>query len=199
MIKKREFDDAAGQGFEGLEDATIRPGLTAFVGGTFVGAVLGCATAYAMQSLWFAGDEPPIRVKNGSLNVDVLSKTATWEKNGSRKKWKLKSWGTRGRDEFDVVIVTSGKVCVPGSASGEVVIIEYTETTPQGNVLRSVRIESKNKKTEVINASHDLDHTPDERGINFNVPGYISKIKVDAHEWTFASAGDLDYALLMEF
>ncbi len=56
MIKKREFDDAAGREFEGLGDDTIRPGITAFLGGTLVGALArlrgSCVCAEIVRVCW---------------------------------------------------------------------------------------------------------------------------------------------------
>ena len=56
-----------------------------------VGLLLGGLLAYALISSRAAyGDEPPIRVKNGSIELHLLSKNKNWSQpNGTnKKKWK---------------------------------------------------------------------------------------------------------------
>ena len=195
MTTRREFDDGSEQEFGSRREDAMMPRITAFVGGTFVGAVLGCAAAYAFKSFGFAGEEPPIRVKGGSFHLDLTCGTTIWDEVGTTgKKWKIKD-GTRGKDEYDVSIVSNSTSCSHKAPKGKRVYIEYTTT---GGVVRWVEIKAPGNMTHVT-ASDPFDLVNWGRSLMWDVDGHISKIEVDSSVCTFASKADLEHALLMDF
>jgi hypothetical protein len=63
-----------------------------------------------------AGDEPPIRVRNGSLDLWLVNVSEKWMPNGAH--WKI-TGGKRSRDDYKIqVIYNSGAVCTGGTAPG---------------------------------------------------------------------------------
>ena len=196
MIKKREFDDESEQKFGIRRDDAMMPRITAFLGGTFIGALAGCAAAvYALRSFGFAGDEPPIRVKGGSFHLDLTCGTTIWDEVGmGGKKWKIKN-GTRGKDEYDVSIVSNNTSCSQKAPKGKRVYIEYTTT---GGVVRWVEIKAPGNMTHVT-ASDPFDLVNWGRSLMWSVDGHISKIDVDGKICIFADKTELEHALLMDF
>ena len=63
-----------------------------------------------------AGDEPPIRVRNGSLDLWLVSVSEKWMANGPH--WKI-TGGKRSRDDYKIeIIYNSGAVCTGGTGPG---------------------------------------------------------------------------------
>lgn len=91
-------------------------------------------------------EEPPIRVKNGSLDVQLLSTIVKWKQNGSLTKWKL-DVDPRAADSYDVVISSSNAECAQPQTTGYVKV-SYSDNS-------WVEIESVGRHTHV-NASANL-------------------------------------------
>src|SRR5262245_19361599 len=64
------------------------------------GAVIGIVGAFIGFRILSTGDEPPIRVKGGSIELHLLSKDATWTNAGNH----YKTVGTRGNDTYQVKV-----------------------------------------------------------------------------------------------
>src|SRR5688572_27301518 len=94
--------------------------------------VLGLLSACARRSDIGVrtGDEPPIRVKNGSLEIEMLLATKVFEEEpGSAepgKIWQIKD-SHRERNRFLVVIASSKQNCQGVVASGNKVDIAYSD------------------------------------------------------------------------
>lgn len=89
-----------------------------------IGIVTVGILAYALLS-----EEPPIRVKGGSLDVEILaSKTEKWEQDGTE--WKLKSGGGNifGKYNFKIAI---GSHCSPPPSSVKEVNIAMAQEDVQ--------------------------------------------------------------------
>ena len=71
-------------------------------------------------------DEAPIRVRNGSLDIFVLSPSQKWESDNAE--WKIKD-ASRFKDEFEVTVAArSGAECSPSHvASGAAVVVTYSD------------------------------------------------------------------------
>lgn len=163
-----------------LRPATLLGGLLA--GAAIAGAVLWCLR------LFRAGDEPPIRVKGGSLHLD-LHKGGTWQRLGGSGKWRI-STGQRSREEYCVSISGSGKGCsVP---CGRRVKITYTD----GARVDVVEIKAPGLNT-MVESTRAL--TLASGGTRLTLPGsgFISRIEVDGHVCDFAQ-GEFDEAELTE-
>lgn len=111
-----------------------------------VGLLTGGLLLYGAIKLLSTGDEPPIRVKKGSIEMELLAKAGgvTWTENGNKKNWKL-SGGTRANDGYDVFVAADSTKCSNGGyARG----VNWVEITYDDNY--SVRVQSTGKHTKVM-------------------------------------------------
>ena len=195
MIDEGEAGNVSRQSFTGGQFGSRSIDAQVILGAGAIGALLGGAMVWLLRT-FRAGDEPPIRVKGGSVHLDVLSSTAVWKQQGpSGKKWMLHASGPRGKEEYDVSIIASSPNCAEKSPSGRLVRIEFTE----GKVIRWVELQAPGKRTKVTDASDPLTLTNADRRLSLSGSGYISKIIVDGSVCEFSSADELDYALLSDF
>src|SRR5687767_7126697 len=92
-----------------------------------VASFSGCSR---VQQPLRTGDEPPIRVRNGSLEIEMLQATKIFEEEpGSAepgKIWQIRD-GQRERNRFLVVIASRNQNCQGIVASGNKVDIAYSD------------------------------------------------------------------------
>jgi hypothetical protein len=129
------------------------------------------------------GDEAPIRVKGGSIHLELLGGTQTWQKLGSDEK----HWKTGGRRDHADYILTfdaSPGTCNVTAGRKTTVRVTYSdnhwiEFTAQGNHTR-------------VESDVDLSTTPDKKTLSYVVgSGYISAISTDGNlVCAFGSAGE---------
>jgi hypothetical protein len=87
---------------------------TRLTGAFVLGAVVGGLTLTATRS-----DEPPIKVRGGSLDVEILaSGTEKWEPAG--RDWNLKSGGSNISGNYNFKIVVGGHCPAPPTSVKEV-------------------------------------------------------------------------------
>lgn len=102
------------------------------VAGLGVVIVLGLLTACAREQTLQprTGDEPPIRVRNGSLEIELAWQTKEFEEDpstaGTRKVWQIKQAG-RERNRFTVVIVSSDQSCNGLVRTAAKVDVDYSD------------------------------------------------------------------------
>lgn len=162
------------------------------IGVGLIGAVLGGAAVY-FHRMFRAGDEPPIRVRGGSMYLDAGC-GATWDMVGmGGKKWKL-SRGTRSKEDYDVSIVTSSSNCTTKKPTGKKVRVEYSE----GMTVRWVQLKAPGNKT-MVEASDPLTPVNSGQTLMFCGSGHISKISVDSYVCDFSNATEFDHAVLSDF
>jgi hypothetical protein len=140
-----------------------------------------------------AGDEPPIRVKNGSLDLDLPKGSGAWEKDPDAKHWKIAGNKEKKSTDFTVALFPDpGKTnCTFTTATGSSVVITYSDST-------TVTLEIKNKKTKVT-ATGDLSTSQNDELLRYPGPanGYIKDITVGSSSMcTFSSASELSVALI---
>ena len=161
----------------------MSPVMIATVAALALGA--GIAAALLVSRLFFAGSEPPIRVKNGSLMIEVLHNTNNWKGYSNESgdpslgehKWKVKS-GTRGRQDLEMYIVPKASSSCGGglNPTGRFFRLYYgTNDTHE----RWIDINGHGNKTRV---SSDLDLNDDnERVLADAQEGYyVRRITVRA-------------------
>jgi hypothetical protein len=86
-----------------------RAQLYTIVGGAIVAGALACAIAAYFKST-AAGDEPPIRVRGGSIELHIdTSEYARWEP--EQTTWHLLSYGFNFKDEYSIKIIQNGGSC----------------------------------------------------------------------------------------
>ena len=136
------------------------------------------------KSEFAGGDEAPIRVKGGSIHLELLNGTRTWKKLGSDEKhWKM-SAGRRDHADYALTFDANQGACNVTAGRKTTVRVTYSdnhwiEFTAQGNHTK-------------VESDVDLRTSTDERTLSYEVSsGYISSISTDGSlTCAFASAGE---------
>jgi hypothetical protein len=142
------------------------PIATAAVVGILVGFTIGILIPTA------SGDEAPIRVKNGSIELHLLSASAGWDEDGDRKNWKVKGDPERNGNDYEVIAApTNSASCTNGlSATGNPVA--FTD-----NDGATIEIRSTGRKTKV-KSRDELTRPTDQMIAQANAARFIREIKV---------------------
>ena len=164
--------------------------------------VLALAGLVAVAKLLLAsGDEPPIRVKKGSMEFHVLHQGKFWK--GGGQAWSIggglfgMDGGTRSKEAYDVVITPNGgnvAGCPPGTRpTGASVKFTYSDG-------KSVTLSATGKHTHVT-ADATLTRLEDNKKVLVYAPtGHIAAIAVDETPvCTFANENELVDVLLLDF
>lgn len=160
---------------EKSEKTSVAPVVVAGVGGLVIGVALGLAAGTLG-----AGDEAPIKVKNGSLQIELIhSKQKFKDKNTAnpKKQFEINSnGGAHGSDEFEVFFAASSSQtgCTVRRAVGKTVEV-VTNSANENKVI----ISAPNNKTQ-LDAQKDLElDQQTERLLTYgNKPDYVSAIYV---------------------
>ena len=134
-----------------------------------IGILIGVGAIWLL-SIMTTGDEPPIRVRNGSIQLEVLHSTRHWQQAGNV--WKI-SQGTRLVDSYWLYFApTNPAECKTAKANGNKIKFILDDGT-------EVVVESKNKKTEV-SSTKTLTLSPDEKTLSYGTDGtFIKEIRFD--------------------
>ena len=153
--------------------------------------VLGLLTACARENTLQprTGDEPPIRVRGGTMHIDLLGDANDDfepDNPGDKKKWHIKGLPNRDRDGFLVVVVSADPNCNGKVTSSRKVDVLYTDG-------QSVEFKSNNRQTK-ITAQKDLEYQA-ARWLKYEVQDrYINEIKVNNNQ-TLCTFGAKDSTL----
>lgn len=147
-------------------------------------AVAGCGVSQLDSTL--GGDEAPIRVKSGSIDLDLLTAVQVWEPfetgdNADKKNWKI-SGGTRNRNEYLVVVVPSNVGgCKPFAAVTRTVEIIHGGAS---GAVNTIQFRSTGNHT-TVRSQQDLKASG--RNLNYDPgKGFITEIRTDGeHSCTF--------------
>lgn len=136
------------------------------------------------------GDEPPIRVRGGSIHLDLNGPDARWEQIGSTNEWKIK--GDPKRDQRDFYFeIDPATVCPANGANkgekkgtGKIITLTYSDGT-------EIVIEVKNnKRTRVMGPGLALSNTDQTLSLN-RTEGFLLGIAIDGQKnCTFTSKDD---------
>jgi hypothetical protein len=153
--------------------------LLAAVCGLFLAAPMACSQS---QRQLASGDEPPIRVRNGSVDLQLLHRSGEWENVGDRKNWKVKNDPERSKEIYEVIVSpTDAARCNKLLGSGDTVTI----TTGTGAQTNEIQLKLTGKKTK-IKSRVDLSSTADL--LRDSTAGtFISKIEVGDLTCNFSS------------
>jgi hypothetical protein len=134
-----------------------------------IGILIGAGAVWLLSSLT-TGDEPPIRVRNGSIQLEVLHSTRHWQQTGNV--WKI-SQGTRLVDSYWLYFApTNPAECKAVKANGNKIRFIMDDGT-------EVVVESKNKKTEV-SSTIPLTLSADEKTLSYGTAAtFIKEIRFD--------------------
>lgn len=151
------------------------------------------------------GDEAPIRVRGGSLFLELLSSEDDWEEDNStdRKNWKIP--GKRTHDLQVTVAVNPGANCNVRSGSGKTLVVTYTydKSTPSNKT--TVEFKSAGNHTKLKSKDHGLDHSVS-RTLAYKdaagKKGYISGLALMGGSrnlnCTFTDKAQLDHLVILD-
>lgn len=155
------------------------------------GAVVVAGLVYVASAFFASDDEPPILVKNGSIELHLLSSDKSWVQESGTSKWKI-SGGTRGKEPFDVTVAFTGGVCSSQTATGPVVRITYSDLT-------YIDLEAKNKSTRVTPGPDKQLTRVSDQLLSYPATGYINGITVNGTPLcAFTAASQLTHVLIMD-
>jgi hypothetical protein len=165
---------------------TERPGAAAVVAAVG-GLIAAVAVACGVQQRLLSGDEPPIRVKNGSIELQLLHRSGEWDivSVSDKKNWKVKGEPQRGKELYEVIVAPSNaSSCTNGVVVGTGDTVQLTTT--DGTVSNSIQIKLTGKKTKIKSNAVDLEATGDLlRDSTANA--FITKIEVGSLVCNFGS------------
>lgn len=150
-------------------------------------------------------DEPPIRVKGGSVTMELIHDSKEWRKhNNSKRNWKLSS-GTRGKNSYLVYLAPTVGNCAtcPKGLVHVGLVVEFTHTNPVTGTQVVVTFRSTGKKTSVTSVGGDLDTpTAGNRKLKYTdsePKAHISLITIDkVTVGTFTGRNELESVLITE-
>jgi hypothetical protein len=149
------------------------------------GLLLVTAPSSACGPLGFAsGDEAPIRVKGGSIDLELLNTTQTWRKTGSdNTKWKI-SGGRRDHEDYALTVDAKQGTCNVTADRKTTVRVTYSDN-------HYVEFSAQGNHT-AVQADVPLSTSPDERTLSYAIStGYISAIQLDGRlACSFASRAE---------
>ena len=158
-----------------------------------LGIVIGAGAVIGFDLIMATGDEPPIRVRNGSIELEVLHKSAYWKQVGSDgTHWKINQ-GTRLSDKYWMYLApTNSADCNAAKANGNVIRFVLSDDS-------WVQVESHNNKTDVT-SDKVLTRSADKKFLRYGPEGlYIKAIRLDGSDRCTFGAKDANlHSLLTE-
>ena len=147
-------------------------------------------------------EEAPIRVKNGSLELHLLTQHQKWEEQGKGSGNYSVSNAKRFKEEFEVTVAVRGEAaCSPSkTATGKDVVLTYRDETGKD---WEVRLESAGHKTKVKPNGFMFTLSADQK-LTYGTPnqGFITKIVVTSGGnppdlCTFTQRDQLDHLIIL--
>ncbi|HMC76293.1 MAG TPA: hypothetical protein VKH34_04145 [Vicinamibacterales bacterium] len=178
------------------------------VGILIVGGVTAAALAIALFffGAFDTGDEAPIRVRNGSLDMYVASNNQKWKQRGAGvKEWRISGGGKRANDLLSIAIaVNAGASCSNQAGTGDLLTIGYSVN----GVVITVHADPAEAKHTMVESNTDLAVSipKDSKGrvLTYETAGYISSITLTKSgtavtSCTFTRADQLGELLIMDY
>ena len=144
-------------------------------------ALLGAWLIGAFDAAPLAGDEPPIRVRNGSIELQLLHPSHKYEEaDGStdKKNWRIETEPPRHSNDVTVLVLPSNFSSCPGGfvASGNKVEFFY-------NTGKKITVQSNGSKRIRVKGDDALDNPSGNRQLlRYDVAGvYIQRIDIGSH------------------
>ena len=138
-----------------------------------LGAAAGVAIASAFKTSTIrSGDEAPIRVRHGSMRIQLLHRQQTrkFVQMGNPRKWTIDGNADRARDEYIVVVLPDDPTKIVVMEAVNVVIV-YSDG-------KWVHFKSTGRKTRVT-GERDLQLNTDQELKYNGSGGYIARVEVD--------------------
>ena len=137
------------------------------------------AVSYGVFQTLAADDEAPIRVRHGSIILEVVHASQHWRQVGSNQRhWKL-SRGTRQSDQFQLYFAPTDPAHCHNAVNVRGLVVRFVlNNDPQ----MWVQLQSTNRKTDVTSGI-PLDLSADEKELSFGgAENFVTSITVDGTE-----------------
>jgi hypothetical protein len=131
------------------------------------------AAGFLLVGAFTDSEEAPIRVKNGSLEIELLSNAQKWEPvGGGSRNWRIPD-ASRFKDEYVVMLIVTPEARCGGSlvATGPDVVLTYSDG-------EKIRIQATGKHTFVKPDNGTLTNSNDPQKLDYTVSGYLRTIAV---------------------
>ena len=184
----------------------------AAVGGLVAGtaALVGLLLYGAFAAGFFGGntgDEPPIRVKGGSVDFYLVTKKDKWNDIDNKIHKKFNMGGERAKDRLDVVIAVTpagAGSCTAQTGTGDLVTLEYLKSDLKTVVKLTIGTDSTRPKTKHSAVESTEAFAPlstDGRTLTYaETGGYIRAILLDGNKMcTFTGPNQLDTMVIMDY
>ena len=135
-----------------------------------LGIVAVGVIAYQLLS---QSEEPPIRVKRGSMYLDLLTSGLGWNQDDpAGKEWSPKGAGQNSAHRYNLKWSLNGTPCRdPLPTQANRVEVWYSDET-------KVDIKHLNTNKSQLSGSSTLSKTSDERRLKYGLNGYVAKVRV---------------------
>ena len=137
------------------------------------------------------GDEPPIRVKSGSLFLHLITDSFTWDDGGGSTDFQVSNTPDRSKDELDVFI--DYKTGDPIFARGGKLRIRYSD-----GLLLEIKSQNKHVKVQQKHAGKAALTTAGQ-AIRYTSSGTIDSVILDKDQYVPAPDGrELSMVLILD-
>jgi hypothetical protein len=164
--------------------------------------ILGTGILLIQKLVGETGDEPPIRVKNGSLELRLETAHHNWQKGADARHWEIKNKPQRGNAQFAVTVAVTpgtGASCTAQALSGDSVAVTYNNGSGK---MTTVTIKTDGDRHSQVESSEDLTVGPNskDRLLLYGATGFISGILVGSTPMcTFTDAKQLTNLVILDY
>jgi hypothetical protein len=158
--------------------ATTLGAATGAAVGAVLGSLAGTAIARSFDFAFFGDDEAPIRVRHGSVDVELLDSAQEFVERGSsgKTKWKIRFDPSRKKAKYDVIALPSDCAKCPNGLILTGTPVIFTIDAPGKSI--DIVFDGTSNKTR-IDADDALSHDPNVNPRLLSAANYITKVVVD--------------------
>ena len=180
------------------QDHPVAITVAAVGGALLLGGILYLAGAFAGET----GDEPPIRVKGGSVELYLATSQQKWHEKDSTH-FKI-TGGPRSKDALDVAIaVNAGATCSAQAKTGNKLTVIYQNADQSTTTINvGTDPDMPNQKHSAVDSTAPLSlSSSDPRVLTYvNSGGFIREILLDGTNMcTFTTGNQLAMLLVLDY
>jgi hypothetical protein len=153
-----------------------------------IGAGIVAVGVLAYKLLSTRSEEPPIRVKKGSMNLDLVTTGPGWNQDDAAgKEWSPKGSGQNPGHKYALMWSLNGTPChEPLPTEANRVEVWYSDSA-------NVDIKHQSTHTSKLMASRTLSQTNDERRLTYGIAGFVERIRITPGNFTCSfTAGEFE-------